>query len=546
MASAAGNAGAAPAPQCAPRGAAPREAPGPPVTSFLDESLRPPRLPRLLMSTRSPSSRTGQRFCACRKPSQSRLRAGLLQQRGPVSTPLGSDRDRGLRRVRAAERLRGKVQLAVRARAHAPSADETQAPWAAEVPTRDEDMGAGLALCSCRAPADLPGEAGSAAGLGLSSGTRARERPSGAAPRRANGGLLCFRRRIEPWEFAAFFDPAQLRKETCLLYEVHWGRSRKIWRHSIKNCNRHVEVSFMENFTADSRSARHCTIVWFLSWSPCSECSRAIGEFLRQRPHVRLTVYVARLYHHYAERNRRGLRNLEQSGLHIRVMRAPGETRPGAAPGGSAQCRPSDYQHCWREFANYPPGDEGRCPGFPAELSSLFSLELRCILLVSGRRAQRGTVLGLLLLFPHGPQLPGRQIPACAARPPGCGDARCAWAGCRALRGRHCTQDGGDRGRRCAGRPARGAGPSRAGQTGRAARRPAALHRLRVPGTVTTDNAFLSLSGPPSLFPGLKEVSENTDSVQADPPKLPFRAVPTAHARGRGRGLAFAASVAPP
>ncbi|KAG8520724.1 C-_U-editing enzyme APOBEC-1 [Galemys pyrenaicus] len=190
----------------------------------------------------------------------------------PVSTPLGSDRDRGLRRVRAAERLRGKVQLAVRARAHAPSADETQAPWAAEVPTRDEDMGAGLALC--------------------------------------------------------------LRKETCLLYEVHWGRSRKIWRHSIKNCNRHVEVSFMENFTADSRSARHCTIVWFLSWSPCSECSRAIGEFLRQRPHVRLTVYVARLYHHYAERNRRGLRNLEQSGLHIRVMRAPGRQPLEATPHG--------------------------------------------------------------------------------------------------------------------------------------------------------------------------------------------------------------------
>ncbi|XP_037369160.1 C-_U-editing enzyme APOBEC-1-like [Talpa occidentalis] len=172
-----------------------------------------------------------------------------------------------------------------------------------------------------------------------------------------------FRRRIEPQEFAAFFDPKQLRKETCLLYEILWNRSQKIWRHSVENTNKHAEVNFKEKFTADFHPAVHCTIIWFLSWSPCSECSRVIREFLSQHPNVTLIIYVARLYHHLNESNRQGLRDLRNSGVRIQVMKVP------------------DYHYCWRNFVNYSPGEEGNCPRFPHELMNLYSLELHCIFL---------------------------------------------------------------------------------------------------------------------------------------------------------------------
>ncbi|XP_037371221.1 C-_U-editing enzyme APOBEC-1 [Talpa occidentalis] len=178
-----------------------------------------------------------------------------------------------------------------------------------------------------------------------------------------SAGDATLRRRIEPWDFADFFDPTQLRKETCLLYEIHWNRSQKIWRNTACNNNRHVEVNFTEKFTADFHPAVHCTIIWFLSWSPCSECSQVIREFLSQHPNVTLIINVARLYYHLDESNRQGLRDLRNSGVRIQVMKVP------------------DYHHCWRNFVNYPPGEERHCPRFPHEFMNLYSLELHCIFL---------------------------------------------------------------------------------------------------------------------------------------------------------------------
>lgn len=112
--------------------------------------------------------------------------------------------------------------------------------------------------------------------------------------------FLYFRRRIEPWEFEVSFDPRELCKETRLLYEIKWGKSQRIWRHSGKNTTEHVERNFIEQITSERRFHRSvsCCIIWFLSWSPCWECSEAIREFLNQHPRVTLLIYVARLFHH--------------------------------------------------------------------------------------------------------------------------------------------------------------------------------------------------------------------------------------------------------
>lgn len=143
------------------------------------------------------------------------------------------------------------------------------------------------------------------------------------------GCFLCFRRRIQPWEFEAFFDPRELRKEACLLYEIKWGMSHNIWRYSGKNTTKHVEINFIEKFTSERhlRPSISCSIVWFLSWSPCWECSKAIREFLSQHPNVTLVIYVARLFQHMDRLNRQGLRDLINSGVTIQIMRTSGKNK---------------------------------------------------------------------------------------------------------------------------------------------------------------------------------------------------------------------------
>lgn len=143
------------------------------------------------------------------------------------------------------------------------------------------------------------------------------------------GVFLCFRRRIEPQEFEVFFDPRELRKETCLLYEISWGGRRSIWRHTSRNTNKHVEINFIENLTSERsfRPSARCSITWFLSWSPCGECSKAITEFLSQYPNVTLFIYVARLYYHMDPGNRQGLRNLVCRGVTVQIMTEQGKNR---------------------------------------------------------------------------------------------------------------------------------------------------------------------------------------------------------------------------
>ncbi|XP_055990691.1 C-_U-editing enzyme APOBEC-1 [Sorex fumeus] len=172
------------------------------------------------------------------------------------------------------------------------------------------------------------------------------------------------RRRIEPWEFENFFDPRQLRKEACLLYEVQWGSKSK-WTHTARNTTQHVEINFLERLTTERHfhPSVRCSITWFLSWSPCWECSKTIREFVTQHPSVTLVIYVARLYWHMDGQNRQGLRELINSGVTIQTMRA------------------SEYDYCWRNFVNYPPGGEHQCPRYPPLFLGLYALELHCVIL---------------------------------------------------------------------------------------------------------------------------------------------------------------------
>ncbi|KAM4819833.1 C-_U-editing enzyme APOBEC-1 [Thomomys bottae] len=177
--------------------------------------------------------------------------------------------------------------------------------------------------------------------------------------------VVCCRRRIEPWEFEAFFNPREMRREACLLYEIRWKRTQKVWRETGRNtASNHVEVNFLQHLTSGRyyHPSMHCTIVWFLSWSPCSACCKAIGAFLSQHPNLSLVIYVARLFHHRHEQNRQGLRDLCHRGVNILVMTF------------------QEHSYCWKNFVNYPPGQEECWPRYLPQDMARYALELYCIL----------------------------------------------------------------------------------------------------------------------------------------------------------------------
>nr|XP_056711006.1 DNA dC->dU-editing enzyme APOBEC-3B-like [Euleptes europaea] len=149
--------------------------------------------------------------------------------------------------------------------------------------------------------------------------------------------LLCLRFRwtMEPDVFKRNYTPVQHPKLTYLLYEIHWGKSYRTWKHWCRNDdNHHAEINFFEDFCKEieHRRTQPCSVTWFLSWSPCDECSQFIIEFLKKHPNVTLDIRASRLFKDWEKRNKTGLRALVDHGVHISIM------------------HPGDYSYCWRTF----------------------------------------------------------------------------------------------------------------------------------------------------------------------------------------------------
>ncbi|XP_077157991.1 C-_U-editing enzyme APOBEC-1-like [Paroedura picta] len=141
--------------------------------------------------------------------------------------------------------------------------------------------------------------------------------------------------RIEPDDFEMNYTPGLHPKSTYLLYEIHWGKSLRTWKNWCRNGgNRHAEINFFEQACKEikRRKIKPCSVTWFLSWSPCHECSQAIITFLEEHPNVTLDIRVSQLFRDENKLNKDGLRALVDHGIHISIM------------------HPGDYSYCWRTF----------------------------------------------------------------------------------------------------------------------------------------------------------------------------------------------------
>lgn len=131
--------------------------------------------------------------------------------------------------------------------------------------------------------------------------------------------------------------PAMGRKATYLCFEVEGQDQDSVHKGVFQNqvsqgAPGHAELCFLDWFcdTLLSPNASY-HVTWYISWSPCFECAKAVERFLNENRNVSLSITAARLYL-CDQDDEQGLRDLRAAGAELDVM------------------SPEDFKYCWDQF----------------------------------------------------------------------------------------------------------------------------------------------------------------------------------------------------
>ncbi|KAM4696257.1 C-_U-editing enzyme APOBEC-1-like [Rhinophrynus dorsalis] len=129
---------------------------------------------------------------------------------------------------------------------------------------------------------------------------------------------------MNPQTFISHYAPSTYPPATHLCYEVYKGRNIIACGHLTNTSEDHAEEVFIgERFRREWRS---CTVVWYISWSPCDQCMEIpLRSFLRANPNLTLQIKFAKVYKHTSRCN---IRELQERGVEIGVMDLQGKYCP--------------------------------------------------------------------------------------------------------------------------------------------------------------------------------------------------------------------------
>ncbi|XP_075690594.1 C-_U-editing enzyme APOBEC-1-like [Rhinoderma darwinii] len=133
---------------------------------------------------------------------------------------------------------------------------------------------------------------------------------------------------MPPAMFRSHYGPYTDPPATHLIYEVYDGSTRIDSGHHTNTGEAHAEEVFLGERFRDAW--KQCTIVWYISWSPCDHCLQILlNAFLPNNPQVTLYIIFAKVYK-FTEKTR--VRELNRKGVKIRSM-----------------CL-TDFRWCWNHF----------------------------------------------------------------------------------------------------------------------------------------------------------------------------------------------------
>nr|XP_012424001.1 PREDICTED: DNA dC->dU-editing enzyme APOBEC-3B [Odobenus rosmarus divergens] len=126
------------------------------------------------------------------------------------------------------------------------------------------------------------------------------------------------------------------RRKTYLCYQLktHEGHiTAKVCLQNKKK--RHAEIRFIDNIMARKlEKDQRFEITCYVTWSPCPTCAKELVAFARKHSHISLRLFASRLYFHWLQENKQGLKHLHASGIPVAVMSS------------------LEFEDCWKEFVD--------------------------------------------------------------------------------------------------------------------------------------------------------------------------------------------------